>query len=134
VSVPLPLPAVDADTKPFWDAAREGELRIQRCRACGRHQFYPRRRCTACGGDVEWVTSRGEGRVYSYTVVHRAAHESLLSLAPYVVALVDLDEGVRMMTRLRHASPDGVRIGQPVRVVFERLTDEVTLPLFEVKT
>jgi len=125
-----PLPAIDADTQPFWDAARRGELLIQRCTECDKRQFYPRFRCVRCGGAVEWIRASGEGRVYTYTVVHRAAHEAFARLVPYVVALVDLVEGPRMMTRVRVA-PDAVRIGLGVRVAFERLTDEVTLPVFE---
>lgn len=126
-----PLPAVDADSAPFWEAARRGVLAIQRCRACARHQFYPRARCIVCGGEVEWVDASGRGTVYSYTVVHRAASEALAPLVPYVVALVELVEGVRLMTRLRAVSPDDVRIGDAVRVVFEPAADDVALPLFE---
>jgi len=130
VSVPPPLPAIDADTQPFWDGAKRGELLIQRCTGCDRRQFYPRLRCVRCGGAVEWIAASGEGRVYSYTIVHRAAHEAFAPLVPYVVALVDLVEGPRMMSRLRVA-PDAVRIGLGVRVAFERLSDEVTLPVFD---
>lgn len=126
-----PLPAIDADTQPFWDGAKREELLIQRCVECLRHQFYPRARCVRCGGAVEWVRARGTGRLYSYTVVHRAPSEGLAALVPYIVALVDLDEGVRMMTRLRGAS-DAPRIGAAVRVTFERASDEVTIPLFEI--
>jgi uncharacterized protein len=130
MSVPPLLPAIDADTQPFWDGAKRGELLIQRCTACDRRQFYPRQRCVRCGGEVEWVQASGNGRVYSYTVIHRAANEAFASLVPYVVALVDLAEGPRMMSRLR-VSPEAVRIGLDVRVAFERLADDVTLPVFE---
>ena len=130
MSLSPPLPAIDADSQPFWDGARRGELLLQRCTSCGRWQFYPRPRCIHCGGDVEWVSASGAGRVYSYTVVHRAAHEAFASNVPYVVALIDLAEGPRMMSRLR-VPPDDARIGLDVRVAFERISDEVTLPIFE---
>ena len=130
MSVPPPLPAIDPDSQPFWDGARRGELLIQRCTSCGQWQFYPRLRCVRCGGDVEWAAASGAGRVYSYTVVHRAAHEAFASAVPYVVALIDLAEGPRMMSRLR-VPPDDARIGLDVHVAFERITDEVTLPVFE---
>jgi uncharacterized OB-fold protein len=130
MSIPPPLPAMDPDTQPFWDGAQRGELLIQRCTQCDRRQFYPRLRCVRCGGAVEWIRASGDARVYTYTVVHRAAHEAFASLVPYVVALVDLAEGPRMMTRLR-VSPEDVRIGQDVRVAFERQSDDVALPVFE---
>jgi uncharacterized OB-fold protein len=129
--VHAPLPAIDADTQPFWDGAKRGELLIQRCTACARFQFYPRARCVRCGGGVAWVAARGTGRVYSYTVVHRAPHESLAADVPYVVALVDLDEGVRMMTRLL-AAPDAYPIGAEVRVIFQRVSEDVAIPFFEI--
>jgi uncharacterized OB-fold protein len=129
MSITPPLPAIDADSQPFWDGAKRGELLIQRCTDCQKWQFYPRLRCIRCGGAVEWTLASGQGRVYSYTVVHRAPHEAFAAIAPYVVALVDLAEGPRMMSRLRIA-PDAVRIGLGVHVAFEQLTDEVTLPVF----
>jgi uncharacterized OB-fold protein len=130
MSIPPPLPAIDPDTQPFWDGAKRGELLIQRCTKCDERQFYPRLRCVRCGGAVEWIRASGNARVYTYTVVHRAAHEAFSPLVPYVVALVDLAEGPRMMSRLR-VSPADVRIGLDVRVAFERQSDEVTLPVFE---
>ena len=130
MSAPPPLPAVDADSQPFWDGARRGELVIQRCTSCEGWQFYPRPRCIRCGGEAEWVIASGAGRVYSYTVVHRAAHEAFASQVPYVVALIDLAEGPRMMSRLR-VPLDQTRIGLDVRVAFERISDEITLPIFE---
>lgn len=130
MSMPPPLPAIDPDTQPFWDGAKRGELLIQRCTQCDRRQFYPRRHCVRCGGAVEWIRASGDARVYTYTVVHRAAHEAFAPLVPYVVALVDLAEGPRMMSRLR-VSPEDVRIGLDVRVAFEPLGEDVTLPVFE---
>ena len=113
---PFPLP--DPDTEHFWKAAAEGRLDIQRCKSCSRHIFYPRAICPYCGAlGPEWVTAVGSGEVYSYTVVHRAPPE-FADEAPYVIALVDLDEGVRMMTRLVDVDPKEVRVGLRVQVVF----------------
>ena len=122
---PFPLP--DADTAPFWDAVTAGRLDVQRCQSCGRHVFYPRSLCPHCGGaDLEWVTVSGRGTVYSYTVVHRAPAE-FEAEAPYVVALVELEEGVRMLTRLIDVEPAAVGVGMPVEVA---LSGEPRLPYF----
>jgi hypothetical protein len=80
---------------------------------------------------VKWVEASGRGTVYSYTVVHRAANEAFADQVPYVIALIDLEEGVRLMTRLS-PRPVSVRVGAQVIVHFERVTDEVTLPIFRL--
>jgi uncharacterized OB-fold protein len=125
-----PFPVPDQDTRPFWDAAAEGRLVIQRCTACGRHVFYPRLVCPHCGGSsLEWVQASGRATVYSFTVVHRAP-PAFADEAPYVVALVDLGEGPRMMTRLVGLEPAAARVGMPVEVRFVDLDDQFKLPCF----
>ena len=122
-----PYPVPDAETAPFWDAVAAGRLDLQRCRSCRRHVFYPRSLCPHCGGlDLEWVTVSGRGTVYSFTVVHRAPAE-FQAEAPYVVALVELEEGVRMLTRLIDVEPSAVRVAMPVEVT---LRGEPRLPYF----
>jgi uncharacterized OB-fold protein len=125
-----PSPPVTGETRPFWDACREGELRYQACGACGAAQFYPRALCARCGGtDLAWRRSRGEGTVHAVTVVHRAPSEAFKADVPYAVVLVDLDEGFRMMANVVDVAPERVAIGDRVRVVFERRGD-VALPQF----
>jgi uncharacterized OB-fold protein len=121
------FPVPDAVTQPFWDGVAEGVLRLQRCRQCGRHVFYPRAVCPHCASaDLEWVESGGAGRVHSFTVVHRAPAE-YRDEVPYAVALVDLDEGVRMMARLVDVEPAAVTVGLPVEVA---IRGEPRLPCF----
>jgi len=122
-----PYPVPDRDTAPFWEGARRGELRIQRCTACGRFIFYPRAVCPRCMADsLEWVAASGRGSVYSFTEVHRTSDEFRAEV-PFVVGLVELEEGVRMMARLDIPEP---AVGMPVQVVFERVSDELSLPHF----
>jgi hypothetical protein len=122
-----PYPVPDVETAPFWDAVAAGRLDIQRCRSCRRQVFYPRSLCRHCGGlDLEWVTVSGTGTVYSFTVVHRAPAE-FQAEAPYVVALVELEEGVRMLTRLVDVEPAAVRVAMPVVVT---IRGEPRLPYF----
>jgi len=122
-----PYPVPDAETAPFWGAVAAGRLELQRCRSCHRHVFYPRSLCPHCGGaDLEWVRVAGRGTVYSFTVVHRAPAEFQAEV-PYVVALVELEEGVRMLTRLRHVEAAEVRVGMQVEVSVE---GEPRLPYF----
>jgi len=125
-----PLPPVTAETRPFWEGAAAGELRYQACLACGRAQFYPRVLCAACGGtDLAWLHSRGEGTVYAVTVVYRAPSPAFRADVPYAVALVDLDEGFRMLANIVGGDPERVAIGDRVTVVFER-RGGVTVPQF----
>jgi uncharacterized OB-fold protein len=111
---------------PFWEGAAEHELRVQRCRRCGAHQFFARPFCLACGADdVAWVAASGLGTVYSLTTVHRQVTPDLP--APYVNALVELDEGPRLLTRL----VDGpCRIGDRVRVRWHERPGAPPLPVF----
>lgn len=127
-----PGPAPDGDSLLYWEGVARGELRIQRCMACGRHVFYPRALCPHCHADaLEWVTAAGTGTIYSYTVVHQAFGH-FAEQAPFVVAIVELDEGVRMMTRIVGSAPDAVAIGARVRVVFQQAPEGVTLPYFQL--
>lgn len=126
------VPPTDPVTRRFWAAASEGCLELQRCRACSLVVSYPRVRCPRChSDDLAWEAMAGSGTVYSCTVVHRAPEPALAGEVPYVVALVDLDEGARLMSNIVGCAPDQVHIGMPVRVRFEPVADRIALPLFE---
>lgn len=125
-----PVPRPTPETQPFWDGTAAGELRIQRCRACERHYFYPRPSCPRCGSaDVEWVRASGRATLYSYVINHRPAPGFDGS---YTIAVVELEEGVRMMTNLVGVRPDPEELvlDMPLRVTFEERGD-VHVPLFE---
>jgi uncharacterized protein len=118
--VELPTPVPNADSRAYWEAARVGQLLIRRCRACGAHHFMPRELCPVCWSpDLEWVNSSGLGRVYSFSIVHRAPTAPFAARTPYVVALIDLDEGVRMFANIVGEGALTVSIADPVHVVFE---------------
>lgn len=128
---PRPVPVPTNITRPFWDAAKQGKLVLQRCRRCGTWQYWPRPVCMRCiSRDLEWKEAAGRGVVYSFTITRLPA-EGFEGLEPYVLASVDLPEGTRMMARLLNCPIDRVRIGLPVRVVWEKLSDEISLPQFE---
>ena len=125
-----PLPEATPETKEFWEGTKRGELRIQRCRACGKAYFYPRPLCPHCSSrDVEWFTASGRGTLYSYVINHRPAR-GFEDMAPYVIAVVQLEEGPRMHTNIVECANEDLRIGMPVEVVFEKVDDEITLPKF----
>ncbi len=126
-----PLPRPTAVSQEFWNAARGHELRLQRCRGCGQYIFYPRVFCPACLSDsLDWVTVSGRGRVYSFTVVRRAMHPGFRPDVPYVLAIVELEEGPRLTTNVVGCAPSDVRVEMPVEVVFDDVTPEVTLVKF----
>lgn len=123
------FPEPPEDAQPFFDAARESRLLIQRCAACGTHQFYPRKICKTCGApDPEWVEASGRGKVHTYTVVHQGI-PGWREEGPYVAAVIDLEEGTRMTTNVVDCRPEDVFIDMPVEVTF---VDEGTyvLPRF----
>jgi uncharacterized OB-fold protein len=122
--------AASPATSGFWEAAARGELVVQCCLSCGGDQHPPRGTCAACGASrLDFRASSGLGMVYSYTVVERALIPELREVVPYVLGLVDLIDGPRMMALLR-VDPDEVRIGMTVRVSFEQITAESALPVF----
>lgn len=128
-----PVPRVQGEARAFWEGCARHELLLQRCRACGQFQFYPRTLCRNCWStDIEWVPSAGEGSVYTFTVVHRGPTEVFQAMTPYVVALIQLDEGVRMLSHVIGVAPEDVTIGAKVRVAFDDITDDISLPVFEL--
>ncbi|QRG68765.1 Zn-ribbon domain-containing OB-fold protein [Brevibacillus choshinensis] len=127
----IPKPVVDSDSKPYWDGLNNHELMIQHCDDCSKHIFYPRLLCPHCFSDqISWKQASGQGHIYSYTVVHRA-FGPFADQTPYVVAIVELAEGVRMMSRIIGNRED-IAIGKPVSVTFERVDDDLTLPYFKL--
>jgi len=129
------LPIVDGDSAPYWAAAAEGRLTAQCCGACGRFVFHPRSLCPYCHrSDLTWRDLSGSGTVYSYTITRRAPSPEFAALVPYVVALVDLDEDLRLMTHV--VGPDALRVrcGDRVRVRFESVAPDRALPVFELVT
>jgi len=127
-----PIPVPTPETRPFWDAARRHELSLQHCRTCGRYVYYPRAACPHCFGvDLAWERVSGRGTVHTFTVVQRGQKGFPLP-TPYVIAIVELAEGPRLMTNLVGVEPDPakIKIGMPVEVVFEDVSAEVALPRF----
>lgn len=103
----------------FFDGAREGKLLIQKCSSCSKHQFYPRQMCIHCGStEVEWVEAAGKGTVYTFTVIHQQGMPGWREETPYVAAIIDLDEGVRMTSNVVGCAPADVSIDMPVEVTF----------------
>ena len=127
-----PLPEATPETREFWEGAKRHELRIQRCRSCGKAYFFPRPFCPHCSSkDVEWFTASGKGKLHTYVINHRPAH-GFQDAGPYVIAIVELDEGPRMMTNIIgvEAAPEHLPVDLAVEVTWEQQNDEITLPLF----
>jgi uncharacterized OB-fold protein len=126
-----PLPQPTTETAAYWAAAQEQRLVIQRCGGCGEYQFYPRAFCTTCLSDnIEWIDASGHGRIYTYTVCRIAPSPAFESRLPYVLALIDLDEGVRLVANILNADLERVVIGARVSVCFESVSENCTLPQF----
>lgn len=124
-----PLPRIDEESKGFWEACGRHELYVQRCANCGFLRHYPRALCPACLSDrTEWQRCSGKGTVYTFTVTHQNQAAGFRDELPYVLAYVELDEGVRLLTNIVGCTPEAVRIGMPVEVVFEDVTPQITLP------
>ena len=129
---PRALPQPTPETQHFWDGCRAGELRLQRCRGCGASYFPPRPFCPKCGGrDVEVYAASGRASLYSYVINHRPRPD--MGDKPHAIAVVALEEGPRMMTNIVDCpqTPEALLLDMPLQVVFEKQTDEITLPLFK---
>jgi uncharacterized OB-fold protein len=127
-----PLPYIHSETKAYWEGAQRHELLIRRCRACGAYHFYPRDFCPSCFSfDVDWVKASGRGVIYSFTICHRPA-QAFEDDVPYNIVLVELEEGIRMMSAVVECRGDDLKIGMRVEVVYDDVTAEVTLPKFKL--
>lgn len=116
----------------FWEGCKKRELRLPKCHACGNLWFYPTPRCTKCLQPAEtWIVSNGRGTLYSYTTVHRALHKSLEQALPYVIAVVTLAEGVRMMANVHGAREEELQLDMPLQVDFRELETGAVLPFFK---
>jgi len=125
------LPSIDEGTQPWWDAARNGQLLIKRCGACSRAHFYPRPFCPHCWShDVAWEPASGRATLYTWSVVHSNDLPPFPERVPYVAAVVDLDEGPRMMTNIVDCDPETLRAGMPLQAEYRPVSEAVTLPMF----
>jgi len=126
-----PVPEIEPALAPFFAAARERRLVVQRCAGCGALRFPPREICSGClATAATWVPVSGRGEVFSYNVMHQVYHPGFASEVPYAVVVVKLTEGPKMVSNLVDCPPREIRIGMPVEVTFEELSPEVTLPKF----
>ena len=127
------VPVPDALTQPYWDGCKRQVIVVQRCQSCGRRRHRPSAGCHWCGGQgFDWVELSGRGKVYTYTVVHRAFHPAFAGEVPYVVGLVSAEEDdtVRFHTRFVECGPAGIAVGMDVEVVFETDPDGAVIPFW----
>jgi hypothetical protein len=130
-AIDKPLPRPSEDSAPYWEAARAGELRMQCCLDCGHVRFPPAILCARCLSErAEWMRVSGKGTVFSWIVVHQSQHPAFNADTPYNVAIVELAEGPRLHTTVVGCGNDEIHIGMAVEVIFDRVSDEVTLPRF----
>jgi uncharacterized OB-fold protein len=119
-------------TAPYWEAARDKRLVVQECRSCGQVWHPPLPRCPHChAADPGWRQVPGDGTVYTYTIVRHATHFAFAGEIPYVLAIVELAEGPRLVTTIAGIATEDVRVGLPVRVAFREVAKGVALPCFE---
>ena len=127
-----PLPTVSGESKPYWDSCRMGQLVIQKCDNCLEFQFYPRGICANCWSyDIQWYKSTGKGTVWSYTVTYQNRTPGFAEDVPYVLALVELEEGVKMFTNIVDCEPRDVSVGMEVEVTFVQANNQISIPYFK---
>ncbi len=130
--IPASMIQQDSDSRPYWEGLAQGELRIQHCNACSEAVFYPRSICPHCHADsLSWIVASGKGTIYSYTVAHQGFGPFATDV-PFVIAIVELEEGARMMSRIVDAPRERVMVGAEVNVLFESVGEDLTLPYFRL--
>ena len=128
---PLPAPMNEGLSRPFWEAAKRHELALPRCKTCSDIFFYPRERCPGCfSDDLDWTRASGQGRLYSFTIVHQSAHPTFQPDTPHIYAIVQLNEGPKIPTALVECEIEDARIDMPVEAVFDDVSEEYTLVKF----
>jgi uncharacterized OB-fold protein len=127
-----PIPVPSAESQAYWDGLRDRKLLMPRCDACGKYWFPPSLLCPHCNAtNWTWTSTSGRGRIFSYVVYHRIYHPGFADEVPYAVAVIELDEGPRMVSNVIGIAPDKLACDLRVQVVYQPITDTITLPKFE---
>jgi uncharacterized protein len=126
-----PIPVPSAESQAYWDGLRDRKLLMPRCDACGKYWFPPSLLCPHCNAtNWTWTPTSGRGRIFSYVVYHRVYHPGFADEVPYAVAVIELDEGPRMVSNVIGIAPDKLACDLRVEVVYQPITDTITLPKF----
>jgi uncharacterized OB-fold protein len=129
-----PIPAITPDLREFFDGARAGRLMVQKCDSCGQLRFPAHDLCSKCNSTASrWVPVSGRGEVFSFNIMHQLYHPGFAGEVPYAVVVVELEEGCKFISNLLGVKPHEIRCGMPVEVVFEKLSDEVSIPKFRLR-
>jgi uncharacterized OB-fold protein len=127
-----PLPETQPWSEKFWEGTKEGKLLVQHCTDCNSNIFYPRKVCPKCWSEnLDWIEASGKAKVYMFSTAYDMVEPKFMEDLPYTVAYVDLEEGVRMMTRIVKCDPKDIYIEMEVEVVFHKLSDDFYLPYFK---
>ncbi len=130
-AIPKPIPKPDRLNAEFYEHCAKEKLCFQRCNECRTWRHLPRSMCAKCGStDWAWEESSGRGRIFSWTVTHQAIHPAFAGDVPFAVVVVELEEGVRMVSGLRDLPPEEISLDLPVEVEFERVSEQIALPYF----
>ncbi|MGO8863713.1 MAG: Zn-ribbon domain-containing OB-fold protein [Acidimicrobiales bacterium] len=128
------LPAPDNASRHYWQSAAEGRLVVQHCTSCGVYQFYPRALCATCAGETEWVDATGRGTLHTFTIIRQNRSEAFAALSPYAVGIVELEEGIRMMTNIVECDVEQLQVGMALEVLILKAADDVGLPFWRPVT
>ena len=127
-----PLPVPTPVSRPFWEGLAESKVRLQKCDACRSWVFYPRSRCSCCLSDqLRWQDVSGKGTLYTFTIARQPTSPHFASEIPQLLAVVELEEGVRLTTNLVHVAEADIRVGMRVKPCFERVSPDITLLKFQ---
>lgn len=130
-----PIPAITPEMREFFDGARAGRLMVQKCDNCGTLRFPAHELCSKCNSTASrWVSVSGRGEVYSFNIMHQVYHPGFAGDVPYAVVLIELEEGCKFVSNLLGVKPHDIRCGMPVEVTFEKLSNEVSIPKFRLRS
>jgi uncharacterized protein len=128
---PKPLPVITEENRPFWEGCQQGKLLLQQCSKCYHYQFYPRLYCMQCSSEtLQWVEANGRGVIYSFTIIYQNKSPEFVHETPYNVAIVQLEEGPRLLSNIVDVGATELQVDLPVTVVFDQVTDTITLHRF----
>ena len=128
-----PIPTPSPTTQPFWDALNEGRVSIQQCSDCHAWVFYPRSHCSKClSPNLQWKVVSGEGSLYTFTIARQPTSPHFADEVPQKLAVVELDEGVRITTTLVKVDEEEIEVGMRVKPYFDKVSDEITLLRYQL--